>query len=176
VVDAETNSQIAQLDAALEAFRSTGVPILASELSNRRASAHELLKKVDLAILIPLEGDHGTFTVPVLINRAITLNFVVDSGASDVSVPADVVMTLVRTGTLREEDFIGAQTYTLADGSTVPSARFRIRSLTVGGRVVENVTAGIAPVQGALLLGQSFLSRFKSWSIDNAKQALVLKP
>jgi hypothetical protein len=45
--------------------------------------------------------------VPVLINNAITLNFVVDSGASDVSIPADVVMTLVRTGTLKEADFIG---------------------------------------------------------------------
>jgi predicted aspartyl protease len=36
---------------------------------------------------------------------------------------------------------------------------------------IENVKAGIAPVAGELLLGQSFLSRFKSWSIDNAKQA-----
>jgi hypothetical protein len=25
-----------------------------------------------------------------------------------------------------------------------------------------------------LLLGQTFLSRFKSWSVDNAKHALVL--
>jgi hypothetical protein len=32
----------------------------------------------------------------------------------------------------------------------------------------------IAPVAGELLLGQSFLGRFTSWSIDNAKQALVL--
>jgi predicted aspartyl protease len=106
---------------------------------------------------------------------AVTLDFVVDSGASDVVIPADVVMTLVRTGTLKETDFIGEQTYTLADGSTVPSATFRIRSLTVGDRVVENVTGGIAPVQGALLLGQSFLSRFKSWSIDNDRQGLMLR-
>jgi predicted aspartyl protease len=46
--------------------------------------------------------------------------------------------------------------------------------MTVGDIVVENVTAGITPVEGSLLLGQSFLSRFKSWSMDNAKQALVL--
>ena len=58
--------------------------------------------------------------VPVLINGAITLNFVIDSGATDVSVPADVVMTLIRTGTLQDTDFIGTQTYKLADGSTGP--------------------------------------------------------
>jgi Aspartyl protease len=128
------------------------------------------------SILVPLKKEGGTYVVPVLINNAITLNFVVDSGASDVSVPADVVMTLYRTGTLEKPDFIGTQTYRLADGSTVPSATFRIRSLTVANTALENVTGSVAPVEGALPLGQSFLGRFKSWSIDNARQALVLEP
>jgi hypothetical protein len=39
---------------------------------------------------------------------------------------------------------------------------------------LENVTAGIAPVAGQLLLGQSFLKRFQSWSIDNGRSALIL--
>jgi hypothetical protein len=42
--------------------------------------------------------------------------------------------------------------------------------------VLENVRGGIAPSQGGLLLGQSFLERFKSWSIDNTKQELLLAP
>jgi predicted aspartyl protease len=93
-----------------------------------------------------------------------------------VSIPADVVLILVRSGTLQRSDFIGTKTYRLADGSTVPSTTFRIRSLTMNNVVIENVTGSIAPVAGELLLGQSFLSRFKSWSIDNAKQALALSP
>jgi predicted aspartyl protease len=125
-------------------------------------------------ILVPLKREGGTFTVPVLINKAIPLNFVVDSGADDVSVPSDVVLTLIRTGTLQDSDFIGTQTYKLADGSTAPSRTFRIRSLTVNNVEIGNVKASVAPAAGELLLGQSFLSRFKSWSIDNAKQALVL--
>jgi predicted aspartyl protease len=125
-------------------------------------------------ILIPLQRQGGTLIVPVLINKAITLNFVIDSGASDVSIPADVVMTLIRTGTIQDTDFIGRQTYKLADGSTVPSATFRIRSLTMNKLVIENVKGSVASAAGDLLLGQSFLARFKSWSIDNARQALVL--
>jgi predicted aspartyl protease len=125
---------------------------------------------------IPLQKAGGTYVVPVLINNAITLKFVIDSGAADVSIPADVFLTLARTGTLQDTDFIGTQTYTLADGSTAPSATFRIRSLMVGSFVIENVTASIAPAAGPLLLGQSFLSRFKSWSIDNARGALILGP
>jgi hypothetical protein len=40
---------------------------------------------------------------------------------------------------------------------------------------IENVDASVGPSQGSLLLGQSFLKRFKSWSIDNTAQALLLE-
>ena len=124
--------------------------------------------------VVLMDSDGGTFAVPVTINNQLTLKFVVDSGASDVSIPTDVVSTLVRTGTITDADFLGSRTYKLADGSTVPSQRFLIRSLKVGSRTLENVTASIAPVAGQLLLGQSFLRRFKSWSIDNGRSALIL--
>ncbi len=124
---------------------------------------------------IQMKKEGGTYVVPVLVNNAITLDFMVDSGASDVSIPEDVVTTLMRMGTIRDTDFIGEKTYTLADGSKVKSKTFRIRSLKVGDRVLENVTGSVADKKGALLLGQSFLGRFKSWSIDNSRHALVLE-
>jgi aspartyl protease family protein len=126
------------------------------------------------SISIPMQIQGGIYVVPVLINDAITLDFIVDSGAADVSIPADVVMTLMRTGTLRDSDFLGEKTYVLADGSEVPSQTFRIRSLKVGNRVLENVNGSVASVKGSLLLGQSFLSQFKSWSVDNGRHALLL--
>ena len=124
--------------------------------------------------IVPMLAEAGTFVVPVRINDQITLKFVIDSGASDVTVPADVVMTLLRTGTISDADFLGTQKYRMADGSTVPSQQFVIRSLKVGDRTLNDVTGSIAPVEGSLLLGQSFLRRFKSWSIDNQREALIL--
>jgi len=91
------------------------------------------------------------------------------------SVPADVVSTLIRTKTTTDQDFLGRQTYVLADGSKVPSQQFRIRILKVGDKTVENVVASIAPVNGEILLGQSFLNRFKSWSVDNEQHTLILR-
>lgn len=123
---------------------------------------------------VPLKSKGGAFFVSVLINGVVYLDFTVDSGATDVSIPADVVMTLARTGTITNADFLGKQIYRLADGSTVPSVRFVIRSLKIGDLTLQNVTGNIAPVKGGLLLGQSFLSRFKSWSIDNQRHVLVL--
>ena len=108
-------------------------------------------------IEVPLKPVAGIFVVPVLINDAIALDFVVDSGAADVSIPSDVVMALIRKGTISDSDFIGSANYTLADGSIMPSKKIsRIRSLKVGNRVIENVTASLAPMRGQLLLGQSF--------------------
>lgn len=123
---------------------------------------------------VPMKAELGTFLVPVQINGVLILDFTVDSGAADVSIPADIVMTLARTGTLKSGDFLGKRTYKLADGSTVPSQTFVIRSLKVGSQVVQGVTGSIASVHGVPLLGQSFLSRFKSWSIDNRRHVLNL--
>jgi len=141
---------------------------------------HDLLPKKEgsqssLSTSIPMKSEGGTYVVPVLINDVITLNFVVDSGATDVSIPADVVLTLMRTGTIKDSDFLGQKTYVMADGSKVPSRTFRIRSLKVANKVLENVTGSIASVKGELLLGQSFLGRFKLWSVDNNKHVLILE-
>jgi hypothetical protein len=125
--------------------------------------------------LVAMEQEGGVYVVPVRFNGEITLNAVVDSGARDMSIPADVVLTLMRTKTLSDQDFLGEQTYALADGSQVPSSRVRIRSLRVGNSTIEDVDAIIAPANAVILLGQSFLGRFKSWSIDNDRHVLVLR-
>ena len=124
---------------------------------------------------VPLLEEGGTFKVPVTINDSIKLNFTVDSGAADVSIPADVMLVMIRTGTLSEGDFTGTQTYQLADGTKVPSKTFTIRTLKVGNKTIENVKASMAKLEGHLLLGQSFLSRFESVSFDYNRQVLILK-
>ena len=121
-----------------------------------------------------LKENKGIFVVPVEINGAITLDFAVDSGASTVSIPTNVYNTLVRTGTINDSDIIGQATILLADGSKSKLPVFRIRSLKVGDKTIKNVIAAVLPLGGQLLLGQSFLARFKSWSLDNKKHVLLL--
>jgi clan AA aspartic protease (TIGR02281 family) len=156
----------------IEALRELEETLTVTPSIPKHPSAEKSTSSASISVPMRMEG--GTYVVPVLVNGAITLDFVVDSGAADVSIPADVVSTLVRTGTLKDSDFLGEKTYVLADGSKVPSQTFRIRSLKVGGKVLKNVHASVASVQGSLLLGQSFLSRFKSWSVDNSKHSLLL--
>lgn len=123
-------------------------------------------------ILLKREG--GIYTLPVRINRVITLDFILDSGASEVCIPADVIMTLFRAHTIEESDFLPGKSFSLADGSVVRSQRLIIRELEVGNVKVLNVPAIVAPIKGSLLLGQSFLQRLDSWSIDNNRNALIV--
>ena len=123
---------------------------------------------------IPLIHAHGTLQVPVVINDKITLNFTIDSGATDVSIPATVFAALTRNGAVSPQDLLDKRIYKLADGSGELSQRFRIRSLRVGKLEVRDVIASVGDSGGLLLLGQSFLSRLKSWSIDNERQTLLI--
>jgi len=91
-----------------------------------------------------------------------------------VQIPADVAGTLERAGTISAEDFIGSQIYTLADGSKLSGDQFRLRELQLGNHVARNVVASIGPAKSELLLGQSFLSRFGVWAIDNTRHVLIL--
>ena len=81
---------------------------------------------------IPLIHSQGTLEVPVVINGKISLNFTIDSGATDVSIPAAVFSTLTRDGIVSSQDLLDKRVYKLADGSGELSQRFRIRSLRVG--------------------------------------------
>jgi Flp pilus assembly protein TadD len=123
---------------------------------------------------ISLRNAGGVYTVPVEINGTITLDFVLDSGASDVSIPADVMLTLTRTGTVTSADFLQPTTYTLADGSSISSPRFVVHRMKLGSLELEDVVASVAPTQGVLLLGQSFLSKIASWRVDNSRHLLIL--
>jgi clan AA aspartic protease (TIGR02281 family) len=124
--------------------------------------------------VIPIEARDGAYIVHVLINGVLTGDFIIDSGSADVSIPAEVASALTRLGTISDRDFIGSKIYVLADGSRVPSETYRISSLKVGDLVMQNVTVRIAAERSGLLLGQSFLSRLKSWSMDNSRQMLTI--
>ena len=114
------------------------------------------------------------FTVPVSINGVLKLDFILDSGAADVSIPADVVLTLIRTGTISSADFIGSETYVLANGENVPSMQFRLHTLAVGRHVVHDVVASVSSPNGVPLLGETFLAKFGRWQIDNSNNTLLL--
>jgi predicted aspartyl protease len=133
-------------------------------------------KQTGKRIQMRLSGN--SYIVPVLINDRIWLDFIVDTGADEVSIPADVATTLMRTGTITMEDIGSEQKIGLANGGTAKSTQFRIHSLQVGkgddAVIAQNVAGGISGPQGALLLGQTFLRRFPWTTIDHVNSVLII--
>ena len=100
--------------------------------------------------------------------------FVLDTGANSVVLPKELVLTLIRAGTLQQSDLIAPISTRMADNSEFQTVAFRIRELRVGEHVIRNVTGVVVPTGSDALLGVSFLSQFGSVTIDNHRNVLVL--
>ena len=125
--------------------------------------------------LIPLMRIGGVYHLHAVVNGSYRGEFVLDSGASDVSLSHRFWRTLVDNGTITSADMGPVMHYRLADGRTVPGQTFRLRSIQVGDKIASNVMGSATDGEADMLLGQSFLRHFKSWSIDNGRNALVLE-
>jgi clan AA aspartic protease (TIGR02281 family) len=123
---------------------------------------------------IALETDGRSYVLPVRINGALTAKFVVDSGASFVALPQDLVDALSKAGAIAASDLLGRDTYVAADGKRHRGKGLMLRQVEAGGHIVTNVRAGIIPAHSAPLLGLSFLSKFKSWTLDNRRHVLII--
>lgn len=123
---------------------------------------------------IHLAKESGVYELPVTVNGAVTLNFILDTGASEVNIPADIASGLLRNGTISREDVLPGKIYKSADGASTMNSRVVIRQMDLGGVTVRMVPASIGPPFGLPLLGQSFLNKLPSWSLDNQKDVLII--
>jgi len=126
---------------------------------------------------IELYGDgSGVFEVATKLNNSLSISFILDSGASEVSITPDVATTLIRTGTISKNDWLEGKIYQFADGRTAKSDRFNLKSLQIGGYVLNNVSVSISnSIEAPLLLGQNVLSRLGKISIDYEKNVLCVE-
>ena len=128
-------------------------------------------------IEVPVHPNQGgTYSVPVTINETTTSPFEIDSGASAVVVPASMLDHMLEDGSLKESDKNGKIGYRIADGTVGYAPTYRLNSISVGGFVVHDITVAAMGKGNSYLLGQAFLKQFKSWSIDYARNVLVLVP
>lgn len=117
----------------------------------------------------------GVFTVPIRLNGKLTMDFIVDSGAADVSLSDDITNRLLQTGIVDQNDIRGSKTYVLADGSSIKCRTLNLRAVRIGTREVTDVKASSCGGDAPLLLGQSFLQKLGQWSFDYDKNAIVLR-
>lgn len=145
-----------------------------------------LLKKIILACLIslpivlpvraedvPLLKRNGVYYIPGEVNESMTLIFLVDTGAAEVTLTEDVVRALIRTGTVEKKHILPDKIYVLADGRKVRNARIMLEKIKIGKRVLRNIEAAISHEGSHLLIGQNLLEKMGPWTFDTNRQVLV---
>lgn len=121
-----------------------------------------------------IDDGFGTFQVEASINGSAPMRFILDTGASGVSISQSLADKLIADGKMSVADYRGSTDSELADGSKQRVQIYMLRSVTIGEHTVNDVLATIGGHDDPLLLGQAVLRKFSSWSIDNQRRVLSL--
>ncbi|NND23134.1 MAG: TIGR02281 family clan AA aspartic protease, partial [Acidimicrobiia bacterium] len=109
---------------------------------------------------IVMEEENGVYYVPCEVN-GIPMNFIFDTGASNISISKTEAEFLIKQGLLTEEDFIEMVNYRIADGSIKEGVKVRLKEIVIKDIILKDITATVVTESSApLLLGQSVLSKF----------------
>ena len=127
-------------------------------------------------IINMIKTKSGVFEISVGINDIMKMNFILDSGASEISISSDIASVLLRSGTIDESNILEPVEYRIADGTVVTYQRLRLPKIELeGGVVINDVVASVSNSAGApLLLGQNVLSKLGGFRIDYVNNLLII--
>ena len=117
----------------------------------------------------------GTFNVDCSVN-GLALNMIFDTGASDVSISKVEADFMLKNNYLSKDDIKGKQYYQTADGGISEGTVITLKEVRIGDAVLHNVDASVVKSQKApLLLGESVLQKFGTFTVDNINSKLIIK-
>ncbi len=124
--------------------------------------------------IIHMKKESGTFIIPCKVN-GLALNFIFDTGASQVLISLTEANFMIKNGSLKPEDF-GETVYSqIANGEIVDGTSINIREIEIDGLMLKDVKAIISHTFTApLLLGQSALERLGKIEIDYKANTLTI--
>lgn len=123
---------------------------------------------------IPFTVANGVTKVDCTIN-GLPLNFVFDTGASDVTISQTEANFMFKNGYLAQKDIVGKQRYGTADGTVHVGTVFILNKINFGGLELNSVRASVVANQKApLLLGQTVLQRLGKIEIDNERKVIKI--
>ena len=124
---------------------------------------------------IPMKSKgSGTYEVSCKVND-LKLNFIFDTGASDISISQTEALFMLKNDYLSEADIKGKERYMDANGDISVGTKILLKKVEIGGIVLKNVSASVVNNKNApLLFGQSALSKYGKIIIDNKKSEITI--
>jgi len=110
---------------------------------------------------------NGVFLIPCKIN-GVPLEFILDTGATNVSISITEAKFLLKNGLLDKTDIKETVQYQIANGEVMEGTKINLREIEIEGYIIKNITAQIVYEQNApLLLGLSALNKIGKVVLEN---------
>lgn len=137
-----------------------------------RASSNRTERKIGSNTKVNMRKDGGVYYIPIIVN-GLNLDFVFDTGASNISLSAAEATVMARQGKITEDDIVGEAQFSDANGGISVGTVVLLRTVQIGGITLHNVEASVVDnIQAPLLLGQSALAKFGKVTIDYNKNTI----
>lgn len=128
----------------------------------------------DAQTSIKMKKTGGVYSVPCTINGC-KLEFIFDTGASDVTISFTEFAYMLKNGFIKKEDILGTENYRIANGDAVEGTKIMLREIKFAGLTLNNVTASVTHTLNApLLLGQSVIGRLGKIQLDPSAATLTI--
>ena len=122
--------------------------------------------------VIPIIKKGGVYHIPCTIN-GLKMNFVFDTGASDVSISITEALFMLKNGYLKESELVGTEYYRLANGEISEGTKIILKNIEIGNQTIYNVEASIVHnLDAPLLLGQSAIKRLGNYTFNYSNNTI----
>lgn len=123
---------------------------------------------------IQMQKAGGVWVVPCKVN-GLGLNFIFDTGASDVSISLTEAVFMIKNGYLLEEDIGDRQYFINASGNITEGTQIILRQIEFAGLRLQNVEATVVNnIDAPLLFGQSAISELGEIRADFTNGVLTI--
>ena len=124
--------------------------------------------------VIKMKSEGGASIIPCKVN-GLNLNFIFDTGASDVSISLTEASFMLKNGYLDISDIIGTSNYLDANGNINEGVIINLREIEIAGLKLSNVKATIIKnIKAPLLLGQSAINKLGKIEIDLTSNTITI--
>lgn len=120
-------------------------------------------------VTITMENKGGVYYIPGKVNE-LPLQFIFDTGASNVYISLTEALFMLKNGYISENDFGGSSYSQVADGSIVENTEITLREIEIAGIKLNNVKASVSnSLNAPLLFGQSAIQKLEPVQINGNK-------
>lgn len=123
-----------------------------------------------------IQSPGGVYEVNVTFNKVLKIDMILDTGAAEVYLTSDIVLTLFKAKTINEGDILEGGYFMDASGHVNKSVRFNMKEIKMGNIILENVSCGInTKIDGVNLFGLSALKKLTNMKIDFRNNTLEIE-